>query len=85
MANADRVVADAEALLQRVSPEGRKLAQRQRQRRNRARIKALDSMKTTVGTLSNEVEKSKGYIARAEGAAQNRLSGPGDTFKLEAE
>lgn len=41
MANADRVVADAEALLQRVSPEGRKLAQRQRQRRNRARIKAL--------------------------------------------
>ena len=41
MANADRVVADAEALLQRVSPEGRKLAQRQRQRRNRARLKAL--------------------------------------------
>jgi uncharacterized protein YaaN involved in tellurite resistance len=49
------------------------------------KLKALDSMKTTVGTLSNEVEKSKGYIARAEGAAQNRLSGPGDTFKLEAE
>lgn len=49
------------------------------------KLKALDSMKTTVGTLSNEVEKSKGYIARAEGAAQNRPSGPGDTFKLEAE
>ncbi|MBO9602012.1 MAG: toxic anion resistance protein [Novosphingobium sp.] len=34
------------------------------------KVKALDSMKTTVNTLSNEVEKSKGYIARAEGAAQ---------------
>ncbi len=33
------------------------------------KLKALDSMKTTVETLSNEVEKSKGYIARAEGAA----------------
>ncbi|MES2021293.1 MAG: toxic anion resistance protein [Pseudomonadota bacterium] len=49
------------------------------------KLKALDSMKATVGTLSNEVEKSKGYIARAEGAAQNRLSGPDATFKLEAE
>lgn len=49
------------------------------------KLKALDSMKTTVGTLSNEVEKSKGYIARAEGTAQNKLSGPADGFKLEAE
>ena len=53
------------------------------------KAKALVSMKATVGTLSTEVEKSKGYIARAEGAAQNQLSGPkGDlreTFKLEAE
>jgi uncharacterized protein YaaN involved in tellurite resistance len=49
------------------------------------KLKALDSMKTTVTTLSNEVEKSKGYIARAEGQAQAKLSGPGvDTFKLEA-
>jgi uncharacterized protein YaaN involved in tellurite resistance len=40
------------------------------------KAKALVSMKTTVDTLSNEVEKSKGYIARAEGAAQGRLSGP---------
>ncbi|HWK36936.1 toxic anion resistance protein [Sphingomonas sp.] len=51
------------------------------------KLKALDSMKTTVTTLSNEVEKSKGYIARAEGQAQAQLSGPGggaDTFKLEA-
>ena len=31
---------------------------------------ALESMKTTVNTLSSEVEKSKGYIARAEGMAQ---------------
>jgi uncharacterized protein YaaN involved in tellurite resistance len=34
------------------------------------KLKALDSMKTTVNTLSSELEKSKGYIARAEGAAQ---------------
>jgi len=27
-------------------------------------------MKTTVTVLSNEVEKSKGYIARSEGQAQ---------------
>ena len=48
------------------------------------KLKALDSMKTTVTTLSTELDKSKGYIARAEGAQQNRLSGPADTFKLEA-
>ncbi|WP_404336505.1 toxic anion resistance protein [Sphingomonas sp. MMS12-HWE2-04] len=46
------------------------------------KLKALDSMKTTVNTLSNEVEKSKGYIARAEGATQNK--GSTDAFKLEA-
>ncbi len=40
------------------------------------KAKALVSMKTTVDALSNEVEKSKGYIARAEGAAQGRLAGP---------
>ncbi len=34
------------------------------------KLKALDSMKQTVTTLSAEVEKSKGYIARAEGAAK---------------
>ncbi len=48
------------------------------------KLKALDSMKTTITTLSSEVEKSKGYIARAEGAAQNQLAGPGETYKLEA-
>jgi uncharacterized protein YaaN involved in tellurite resistance len=34
------------------------------------KVRALDSMKQTVNTLSAEVEKSKGYIARAEGQAQ---------------
>ncbi|MEP9400965.1 toxic anion resistance protein [Sphingomonas sp. VNH70] len=49
------------------------------------KLKALDSMKTTVTILSGEVEKSKGYIARAEGAAQNAAAGGrGETFKLEA-
>jgi len=48
------------------------------------KLKALDTMKTTVTALSSEVEKSKGYIARAEGATQNQVSGPADTFKLEA-
>ena len=34
------------------------------------KIKALSSMKQTVEVLSDEVEKSKGYIARAEGQAE---------------
>lgn len=34
------------------------------------KVRALDSMKQTVNALSAEVEKSKGYIARAEGQAQ---------------
>lgn len=34
------------------------------------KVKALESMHQTVNTLITEVEKSKGYIARAEGAAQ---------------
>src|SRR5687767_6805245 len=38
------------------------------------KLKALDSMKQTVETLSGEVEKSRGYIARAEGAAQGQLA-----------
>jgi uncharacterized protein YaaN involved in tellurite resistance len=48
------------------------------------KLKALDSMKTTVNALGNEVEKSRGYIARAEGASQNRVAGPGDQYRLEA-
>lgn len=39
MPKSDRVIADAEALLQRVSPEGRRLAQRARQRRTAAAAK----------------------------------------------
>lgn len=38
------------------------------------KVKALESMKQTVTTLSAEVEKSKGYIARAEGAAQSQVA-----------
>ncbi len=34
------------------------------------KVKALASMKQTVNVLTDEVEKSKGYIARAEGQAQ---------------
>jgi uncharacterized protein YaaN involved in tellurite resistance len=41
---------------------------------NTFKLKALDSMKQTVDTLSNEVEKSRGYIARAEGAAQAKAA-----------
>ena len=38
-----------------------------------------------VTSLGAEVEKSKGYIARAEGQARGSLSGPNsDPFKLEA-
>ncbi|MGU3389945.1 toxic anion resistance protein [Sphingomonas sp. M1A8_2b] len=49
------------------------------------KLKALDSMKVTVGALSNEVDKSRGYIARAEGATQGKLGGPSASpFKLEA-
>ena len=38
------------------------------------KLQALDAMKTTVDTLTSEVEKSRGYIARAEGAAQAQAS-----------
>jgi hypothetical protein len=34
------------------------------------KLKALDSMKQTSEALEQEVQKSKGYIARAEGQAQ---------------
>jgi uncharacterized protein YaaN involved in tellurite resistance len=39
------------------------------------KLEALGNMKQTVDSLSNEVEKSRGYIARAEGVAQNKLGG----------
>ena len=43
---------------------------------------ALQSMKTTVDALSGEVEKSKGYIARAEGASQALGQGGPEPFRL---
>ena len=39
------------------------------------KLQALGNMKQTVDTLGNEVEKSKGYIARAEGVNQGKLEG----------
>ena len=43
------------------------------------KIEALGNMKQTVETLGREVEKSRGYIARAEGIAQNQLAGPAES------
>ena len=42
---------------------------------DRFKLEALSSMKQTVDTLTDEVEKSRGYIARAEGAAQALIPG----------
>jgi uncharacterized protein YaaN involved in tellurite resistance len=39
------------------------------------KLQALGNMKQTVDTLGREVEKSKGYIARAEGVNQAKLEG----------
>ncbi|HXH00119.1 MAG TPA: toxic anion resistance protein [Sphingomicrobium sp.] len=44
------------------------------------KLQALTNMKQTVETLGSEVEKSKGYIARAEGVSQNKLSGESSPF-----
>jgi uncharacterized protein YaaN involved in tellurite resistance len=41
---------------------------------DRFKLEALGNMKQTVDTLSNEVEKSRGYIARAEGVEKGRIS-----------
>ena len=46
---------------------------------DRFKLEALDSMKMTVNSLTSEVEKSRGYIARAEGAAQARIGSGGGT------
>ena len=50
------------------------------------KLKALDSMKQTSEALEKEVEKSKGYIARAEGQAQavEATQGSGLLAALEA-
>ena len=48
------------------------------------KVRALDSMKQTVETLGKEVEKSKGYIARAEGQAQaSKLTAEPSLLSLE--
>ena len=44
------------------------------------KLQALANMKQTVDTLGNEVEKSKGYIARAEGVAQGKLENATSPF-----
>jgi uncharacterized protein YaaN involved in tellurite resistance len=44
------------------------------------KIAALANMKQTVDTLGKEVEKSKGYIARAEGVAQAKLENSSSPF-----
>jgi uncharacterized protein YaaN involved in tellurite resistance len=53
---------------------------------DRFKLQALDNMKQTVTTLSSEVEKSKGYIARAEGVEQAKLtsSAPSPLTPLES-
>jgi len=47
---------------------------------DRFKLEALGNMKQTVATLGSEVEKSKGYIARAEGVSQGKLAGPASPF-----
>ncbi|MEH3106089.1 MAG: toxic anion resistance protein [Sphingomonas fennica] len=44
---------------------------------DRFKLEALGSMKQTVTVLTDEVEKSRAYIARAEGAAQARIGSGG--------
>ena len=46
------------------------------------KLKALDSMKQTVSTLTDEITKSKSYIARAEGQAQASTAMSGDSPNL---
>jgi uncharacterized protein YaaN involved in tellurite resistance len=48
------------------------------------KAEALTSMKDTVNTLTSEVEKSRGYIARAEGVEQGRLERAGADSPLTA-
>ena len=48
------------------------------------KLEALGNMKQTVNVLTSEVEKSRGYIARAEGVEQNRLGGGDRSSPLSA-
>jgi hypothetical protein len=43
---------------------------------------ALSNMKTTVEALSKEIDRSRGYIARAEGAAEALGKGTPEPFRL---
>ena len=45
------------------------------------KLAALSNMKQTVETLGSEVEKSRGYIARAEGVAQAKLENAKPAFE----
>ena len=45
------------------------------------KLTALTNMKQTVDTLGKEVEKSKGYIARAEGVSQAKLESTQSPFE----
>ncbi|MDH7639811.1 toxic anion resistance protein [Sphingomonas oryzagri] len=47
------------------------------------KLQALGNMKQTVDVLTDEVEKSRGYIARAEGAAQAESSAREEAFKID--
>lgn len=40
------------------------------------KMKSLEAMKTTVDTLTVEVEKSRAYVARAQGQAEAQIAGP---------
>src|SRR4051812_26846625 len=46
------------------------------------KIKALDTMATTIGVLENEVEKSKEYVARVQQQDQRQASGQLDIDHL---
>ncbi len=48
------------------------------------KLQALGNMKQTVETLGKEVEKSKGYIARAEGVNQGKLDAPSPLIPIES-
>ncbi|MCM8557195.1 toxic anion resistance protein [Sphingomicrobium sediminis] len=45
------------------------------------KLQALGNMKQTVDVLEDEVEKSKGYIARAEGVQQGKLENQQSPFE----
>ncbi|MFZ4688308.1 MAG: toxic anion resistance protein [Polymorphobacter sp.] len=47
------------------------------------KVKALESMKTTVDTLSVEVDKSRAYVARAQGQAEGALTNRGQQAAIE--